>query len=175
MESPTKRPTRLKRPDLSLEHQDSSTHSAKRKRGDETLILDKKKLRFIGDSRLNNTRKLPPGGYGLHDGGVVTGISEIAAETDWLSVKQSLTEALEIGEDAVVYATRVQPDTMECYALLKPFENDLSTCQRLSRISVGKLKVLDGLELAAAVRSFPAHIQRLRETRASACAKARRA
>lgn len=175
MESPTKRPSRLKRREAPDHHDELSTRSTKRKHSSAISLPENKKTRFIAEDRVNYARKLPPGGYGLHDGGVVTGISEIPEDTDWLSVKQSITEALNIGQDAVVYATRVQPDTRGCYALLKPFQDDLSTCQRLSTISVGKLKVLDGLELAAAVRSFPAHIQRLRETRASACAKARRA
>jgi len=113
-------------------------------------------------------RKGPAGGYGLHDGGVVVGITDIPTDTDWAAVKQCLTDALSIGEDAVVYTTSVFSG--ECCALLKPFPDDLATCKRLT-IPIGTVRVLDGLELAAAVRIFPPHIQRLRETRA--CAQSR--
>ena len=175
MESLVKRSSRLSRPSQPTLNNQTTSLRSKRRPSIVASPLHFKRGRVSTEDRPSSyQRTLPPGGYGLHDGGVVASITDIPEDADWLIVKRVLTETLNIGDDAVVYASHVHPETRECFALLKPFTDDLSICRGLARISAGTVRVVDGLELAAAIRTFPAHIQRLRETRATACAKARR-
>ena len=111
----------------------------------------------------NQQRVTPAGGYGLQDGGRVIKVSNIGPDVSWSDVKEALQSALEDPE-AVAYTTLVSEG--ECFSLLKPFTNEEEILSAI-KIPQGSVRVLDGLELAAAVKELPAHIQRLRERRAT--------
>ena len=113
-------------------------------------------------------RQSPAGGYGLQDGGIVLSLENLRPNLDWQEVKSYLVDYLQ-RKDVVAYTGAV--DDHRCAVLLNPFHGDSEILKVAEHTEFATLRRLDGLDLAAAIRSFPPHIQRLRERRAQEAAR----